>query len=220
MPTFTPAQLELVARDVLLAAGVRDADAHLVADLLVDANLVGHDSHGIIRIPQYLSSIEAGDISTGLPVEVSRETPSSCVLDGQWGFGQVVASKAVDIGVAKAQQGGVSAVTVRQSNHIGRLGSYVEDAASQGAIALLLANAHGAGVSTAPWGGTQPRLSTNPLAVGIPAAPPSMPGPMVLDMTTSAVAEGKIRVKRNRGEPTPDGWILNLQGEPTNDPGC
>jgi uncharacterized oxidoreductase len=216
MPTYKPEALQQVGAGIFAAAGATVEDANTVAQRLVEANLAGHDSHGVIRIPQYLKSVEAGDISTGVPVEVTRETAASAVLDGKWGFGQVVASKAIDIGVAKAQQAGVSAITVRHSNHIGRLGSYVEDAASQGVIALLFANAHGAGVSTAPWGGTQPRLSTNPLAVGIPAAPPLLTTPLVLDMTTSAVAEGKIRVKKNRGEPVPDGWILNLQGEPTN----
>ena len=218
MPTFKPEILQDVGARIFAAAGATTDDATTVAKRLVEANLAGHDSHGVIRIPQYLKSIEAGEISTGVPVEISRETAASAVLDGQWGFGQVVASKAVDIGVAKAREAGVSAITVRNSNHVGRLGSYVEDAASQGVISLLFVNAHGAGVSTAPWGGTQPRLSTNPLAVGIPAAPPLVKAPMVLDMTTSAVAEGKIRVKKNRGEPLPDGWILNLQGEPTNVP--
>ena len=218
MPTFTADFLQTACARLFGAAGATDDEAATVAARLVDANLAGHDSHGVIRVPQYLEWMENGDIAVGKPVDIVRETAASAVLDGNWGFGQVVASRAVKLGVEKARACGVSTITVRRSNHVGRLGSYVEEAASMGAIAFLCVNAHGAGISTAPWGGSQPRLATNPLAIGVPAAPPAVPEPIVLDMTTSAVAEGKIRVKRNRGEPIPDGWILNLQGEPTNDP--
>ena len=218
MPTFTPQFLQTECARLFAAAGATGEEATTVAARLVEANLAGHDSHGVIRVPQYLAWMEKGEIAVGKPVDMVRETAASAVLDGNWGFGQVIASRAVELGVEKARACGVSTITARHANHIGRLGSYVEEAASMGMIALLCVNGHGAGVSTAPWGGSQSRLSTNPLAVGVPAAPPELAEPIVLDMTTSAVAEGKIRVKKNRGEPIPDGWILNLQGEPTNDP--
>jgi uncharacterized oxidoreductase len=151
-------------------------------------------------------------------LEITRETSASAVIDGHWGFGQVIASKAAAIAASKARSGGVAAVTVRNSYHIGRLGSYVEQLAGDGLLAILMANAHGTGPCVVPWGGAQGRLSTSPLAVGIPTTSESLRGAMVLDMTTSSVAEGKVRVKRNRGESVPDGWIQDAEGRPTNDP--
>lgn len=130
----------------------------------------------------------------------------------------MVASKAAAIAATKARDGGVAAVTVRNSYHLGRLGSYVEELAQDGLLALLLANAHGTGPCVAPWGGAQRRLATNPLAVGIPTTSECLSGAIVLDMTTSAVAEGKVRVKRNRAERVPDGWLLDAEGRPTNEP--
>jgi uncharacterized oxidoreductase len=197
-----------------MAAGSPQEEAETVTRLLVEANMVGHDSHGVIRIPQYLTSINNGDVQVGARVEVVQETAVALVLDGHWGFGQVIAERAVRMGVGKAKAAGLAAVTIRNSNHIGRLGSYVEDIARQGLIGLLFANAHGAAPSVVPWGGRHGRLATNPLAAGIPR---SSGEPIVLDMTTSIVAEGKVRVKRNRGEPVPEGWIVDPEGEPTTD---
>ena len=207
-----------VCRSLFAAAGASEEEADTVGARLVEANLLGHDSHGVIRIPQYLAAIEAGGVQPGAPLEITRETSASAALDGHWGFGQVVASKAAAIAATKARHVGVAAVTVRNSYHIGRLGSYVEELARDGLLALLLANAHGTGPCVAPWGGAQRRLATNPLAVGIPTTSESLRGPIVLDMTTSSVAEGKVRVKRNRGERVPDGWLLDAEGRPTNDP--
>ena len=215
MPVFRPEALSDAAAAVLAAAGATPFEAATVASELVEANTVGHDSHGLIRIPQYVDSMQSGNVNVGAAVEVVRETAVALVLDGHWGFGQVIARRAVELTVDKAKRSGLAAATVRNSNHIGRLGSYVDKVARQGFIGLLFANAHGAGPSVAPWGGRQGRVSTNPLAVGIPRAGED---PTVLDMTTSIVAEGKVRVKRNRGEPVPAGWILDRDGEPTVDP--
>ena len=216
MPTFTPAQLELVARDVLLAAGVRDADAHLVADLLVDANLVGHDSHGIIRIPQYLIAIDNGEVDLTSDVEVVRDTPIASVLEANRGFGQAVMMKAVAIAREKATAVGMAAVAVRHATHIGRVGVYAERLARDGLVALLFVNASGIpAYRMAPWGGTEARLATDPMAQGIP----TRSEPVVIDMTTTVVAEGKVRVKHNSNQPAPDGWLLDPDGQPTSDAG-
>ncbi len=221
MPIFRAEELRKAGAAVLGAAGAPPEEALIVARELVEANLVGHDSHGVIRIPQYVDSMRRGEIDPGRPVEIANETAVALLLDGRWGFGQVIGHRAVDLAVARAKgEGagtgtGLAAVTIRHSNHIGRLGSYVEAVARRGLIGLLFANAHGAGPVVVPWGGRHGRLSTNPLAVGIPRDPDD---PIVLDMTTSIVAEGKIRVKRNRGEQTPEGWIVDREGVPTTDP--
>lgn len=215
MPTFASQYLREAARRIFVATGAGSEEAEAVAASLVNANLVGHDSHGVIRIPQYLGAVESGSTALGAQVEVVAETAASACLDGHWGFGQPAAYRATEIGLAKARRCGVAAVTVRRANHMGRMGEYVEAVARQGAIGLLFCNMHGTGACTVPWGGREPRLGTNPVAAGMPRPPD---GALVLDMTTSAVAEGKVRVLRNRGEQTPEGWILDGCGRPTTDP--
>ena len=216
MPVFTPEELIKASADIFVAAGTSPENARVVAELLAEANSTGHDSHGLIRIPQYLSSVEKGEIVTDAEVEILRENAIIATLDGHWGFGQVTMSRAVEVGLDKAGQQGLAAVAVRHANHIGRLGSYVERIARQGMVGLLFVNAVGIpAFRMAPWGGTEPRLATDPLAIGIPS---SSGEPVVMDMTTTVVAEGKVRVKRNRGEETPDGWLLDPEGRPTNDP--
>ena len=214
MPIFSPASLTETTASIFAAAGMRADEARVVAELLVEANLVGHDSHGVIRIPQYLGQVEAGDIVPDATVEIVHEAPTLAVLDAHWGFGQVAMSRGVDMALEKARATGMAAISVRQANHVGRLGSYVERIAEDTAIALMFVN--GAPVCRmAPWGGREARHGTNPIAMGFP----SRTGPpVVLDMTTSAVAEGKVRVQRNRGAEVPDGWLLDAEGQPTNDP--
>ena len=216
MPTFTQQQLIEVSIALFSAAGTPADKARIVAQLLTDANGAGHDSHGVIRIPQYMKSIEQGEIVPSAPVEEVRGTSITAVIDGHWGFGQVAMSRAVDVALEKAGAHGLAAVTVRGAGHIGRLGSYVDRIARQEIMALLFVNAVGVpAFRMAPWGGTEPRLATDPMAIGIPR---SDGHPIVVDMTTTVVAEGKVRVLRNRGESAPDGWLLDPDGNPTNDP--
>lgn len=215
MPVLSIEHLRQVGAAIFAATGAPPAAADVVAKLLADANAVGHDSHGVIRIPQYMSSIERGEIVPHAAVEVVRQTAAAAVLDGHWGFGQVVLNQAVELGLECAGNCGVAAITVKNSNHIGRLSSYVERVAEANMIGLLCANSHGGGASVAPWGGIAGRLGTNPLAAGWPDG---AGGAFVLDITTSVVAEGKVRVKRNRGEPVPEGWIIDAAGRPSTDP--
>ena len=215
MPTFTPNELIEHATAVLVAAGTPEDKAGLVAGLLVEANEAGHDSHGVIRLPQYLAAVEKKEIVPDAEVEIVRQTGIMAVVEGNWGFGQVTMSRATQLGLDKARQTGMAAVAVRQANHIGRLGSYVDQIARQGMVGMMFVNAVGVPqFRMAPWGGIEPRLVTDPLAFGIPRSS----GPIVIDMTTTVVAEGKVRIARNRGVETPDGWLLNSRGEPTNDP--
>lgn len=215
MPRFPADVLRGIAVRVLRASGASEDEAPTVADLLVDANLTGHDSHGILRLPQYVGMVRNGSILPGAPLKIVRETPATAVLDGGWGFGQVIARKAVEMAVAKAMTSAVGAVAVRCCNHIARLGAYVTAASDAGALGLLLVNGHAGDQGVAPYGGIARRLGTNPFAVAVPSAEGP---PVVLDVTTSVVAGGKLRVYRARGEPIPEGWLIDASGLPTTDP--
>ena len=214
MPVFDTEFLTRTTADIFAAAGMRPDEATVVGSLLVEANCAGHDSHGVIRIPQYLGQIEAGDIAPEAEIEVVRETAVLAVLDAHWGFGQVAMSKGVELGLAKARAAGMAAIAVHRANHVGRLGSYVEDIARQNMVAQLFVNG-APNCRMAPWGGREARHGTNPIAIGFPSRTGE---PVVLDMTTSAVAEGKVRVARNRGDSVPGGWLIDADGNPTNDP--
>ncbi|MGC9317770.1 MAG: Ldh family oxidoreductase [Armatimonadota bacterium] len=215
MPVVGPDELERIAEELLAAAGAPADEARIVAGSLVAANLAGHDSHGILRLPQYLAAMEAGGVTPGAPMEVVRETPAAAVLDANWGFGQVAAKRAAEMAIAKAEEGSLAAVAVRRSNHVGRLGEYVELIAARAMVGLMFVNGHGGAHNTVPWGGADRRLCTNPLACALPTSG----DPIVLDISTSAVAEGKVRTYRIRGEPVPDDWIVDSEGRPSNDPG-
>lgn len=216
MPTLSTDQIAGAAAALFAAAGTPADKARTVAGLLAEANGAGHDSHGLIRVPQYLAAVEDGRIDPAAEVEIERETPITAVLDGHWGFGQVAMTRAVEVALDKASASGLAAVTVRNTSHIGRLGSYVERLARRDLAALLLVNAVGIpAYRMAPWGGTEARLATDPLAMGVPRADGD---PVVLDMTTTVVAEGKVRVQSNRGQPVPEGWLIDAEGQPTTDP--
>jgi len=215
MPTFEAQQLKEIALSIFESAGVPDDEAETVSQALINANLAGHDSHGVIRIPQYIDMLLKGMIKPGCGIEVLCETPTTAVIDGKWGFGQVVASKAMKTAIDKAKANYLGAVAARRCNHVGRIGDYAEMAAYEGMIGMVTVNNHGAGLLVAPWGGKERRLSTNPISFAIPRGEGE---PILLDITTSVAAEGKVRVKRNRGERLPEGWIIDHEGRPSTDP--
>ena len=213
LPTLTAEKLTDSCLKIFRALGVSHTEADVVTRAMVDANLVGHDSHGIIHLPlKYVPEIESGLIKLGAEIEVKRESQSIAVLDGNWGFGPVIATHAVKLAVRKAKSNDVGSVAVSRSNEVGRLGGYALIAAESDMICLLTVNDHGAGSCVLPFGGTEPRLSTNPLACAIP-----LPGrePLLLDMSTSVVASGKVRVQQHREEAVPEGWIVDSTGTPT-----
>ncbi|MGQ9630924.1 MAG: Ldh family oxidoreductase [bacterium] len=214
MPTFSGEELRRVAFKIFEAAGAPAEEAKVVASFLVNADLVGHSSHGVIRIPSYVAGIRRGEIVPGAEIEVVRETPAVAVLNGNWGFGQVIGSKAMEIAIEKAQGYGVGAATASRCNHVGRLAEYPLMAAKSGLIGIAMVNNHGGGQRMAPWGGREARLSPNPIAFAVPTGD----GPIVLDISSSVVAEGKVRVKLYRGEPIPEGWVIDSQGRPTTNP--
>jgi LDH2 family malate/lactate/ureidoglycolate dehydrogenase len=215
MPTIQPARLERFVEDLLGAAGADRHEAQIVAEHLVNANLAGHDSHGVMRTIQYLAEIRTGKIVPGKSANCLEEWESGAVIDATGAFGQVACHEAMQRAIGKAGSATLAAVTIRNCNHSGRLGDYVEMAVQAGMIGLVTANGGGAGQWVAPFGGRERRVSTNPIAF---AAPSAGPFPVVLDISTSIVPEGKVRDYLQRGDPVPEGWLVDSQGHPTNDP--
>lgn len=214
MPTIAAPDLEAFATQLLEAAGASQAEAERVAESLIDSNLRGYESHGVMRIPYYVDQIAKGEIKPGVELTVLSESPCKVVADGNWGFGQVQAQRLTQLLIDKAKSSGVAVGTLKQSSHIGRLGEYAEMCTAVGLVAILMANTHGVARRVAPPGGTAPRLGTNPLAIAAPYGDE----PLVLDFSTSATAEGKVRVKKIAGESVPEGWLLDCNGKPTCDP--
>ncbi len=214
MPTLRAPQLQEFATNLLQAGGASADEARLVGRSLVEANLRGYDSHGVMRIPYYVQAILDGEVIPGEELSVLDEGPSRVVADANWGFGQVQAVRLLKLLAGKAHASGQAIGTMTHSGHIGRLGEYCELAAAEGLVSLLMVNSHGAAVRVAPPGGKAPRLSTNPLAIGVPFGKE----PLVLDFSTSATAEGKVRVKKIAGQQCPEGWLLDCEGRPTTDP--
>jgi uncharacterized oxidoreductase len=214
MPTVAPRALTDFAVALLRAGGLPPDEAQVVGISLVGANLRGHDSHGVMRIPFYLDGLKKGEVTSNAEFTVLRETPALLAADGHWGFGQVQARRLMERIVAKARGAGVCVGTLVRCSHIGRLGEYCEQAAEAGMVSMVMVNTHGNSRRVAPPGGKAPRLGTNPLAIGVPHAD----GTLLLDFGTSATAEGKVRVKKIAGQQCPDGWLLDSEGRPTNDP--
>lgn len=196
------------------AAGCRDEEAKAVATFLIDANLGGHDSHGIGRVPRYLDWMRDGAVRPAQSVTVVTDAGALSVLDGNFGFGATIGRQAVLHGIEKAKAGGVSIVALRSSGHLGRIGQWAELALEHGIVSLHIVNA-GRSMLVAPFGGVDKRLSTAPIAFGFP-----VPGeaPIVLDFATSAVAEGKVMVASNGGKPLPAGALIDADGRLSTDP--
>ncbi len=214
MPTLPAATLQVFAEHLFQGAGVPAGEAARVAQSLIEANLCGHDSHGLLRIPQYLEAIGDGRLRPGAPFTVVKETAAVLVVDGGRGLGQVQAHRLLDRLVPRAQALGLAAGTLKHCGHIGRLGEFAEAAVAQGMAFIGTVNGHGFGRGVAPPGGIEARIGTNPLCLGAPTAG----APIILDIGTSVCAEGKVRVAYNKGQPVPKGWLLDAQGRPTTDP--
>jgi uncharacterized oxidoreductase len=215
MPTFAADTLTAFIDALFQAGGVPANEAARVATSLVDANLCGHDSHGVIRTVQYLDAIADGRLKPGAPFTIERQTAAVLVASGGWGLGQVQAHRLLERLVPRAQALGLAAGTLRHCGHIGRLGEYAEVAARSDMALIASVNGHGFGRGVAPPGGSEARIGTNPLCIGVPAHGE----PIVLDIGTSVVAEGKVRVLFNKGQQAPAGWLLDPAGRPTTDPG-
>ena len=201
---------------VLAAAGGSKPDATTVADHLVDANLAGHDSHGIGMLPHYVRAIRGGVLDPKAHAVVEDRGGAVVAVDGRSGFGQVAARDAMVAGVARARQMGVALVALRNSFHIGRVGAYGEQVAEEGFVSLHFVNVVGHPPLVAPFRGSDARFATNPVCITVPAA--GGKPPVVLDFATSLVALGKVRVAMNKGEQMAPGTLLDGEGKPTTDP--
>ncbi|MBX9589976.1 MAG: malate/lactate/ureidoglycolate dehydrogenase [Hyphomonadaceae bacterium] len=214
MVTLKADALAALVRDIFAKAGCSAAEAERIGRYLVSANLTGHDSHGVVRVPRYVQWKKAGVVVADRAVRIVTETPVLAVVDGQHGFGQTVAPQAVAIGIRKCRENGLSMVALRNAGHIGRVGDWAEMAAADGLVSVHFVNASGS-VLVAPFGGTERRLSTAPFVVGVPR-----PGqaPIILDFATSIVAEGKVLVASQGGKELPDNALIDRDGRMGTDP--
>jgi hydroxycarboxylate dehydrogenase B len=210
----SPELLHKTVAGLLQAAGCGAWEASMTADHLVEANLQGHDSHGVGMAPAYVRNIRSGTLKPNQRLHKLRDAGALMVFDGGHGMGQVMAHSCMEAGIERARQRGSCLVLLRDSHHVGRLGHWAEQAATVGAIALIGANVP-RNPRVAPYCGRSARLGTNPLAIGIPR--PGRP-PVIVDFATSRFAVGKVRVAMNRGERLPEGVLLDASGEATTDP--
>jgi uncharacterized oxidoreductase len=214
MISIVPAALQDFVQDVFVAAGCSAPEGARIGKYLVNANLAGHDSHGVARVPRYVERLHEGLIRADQTITAVVDTPVLAVLDGNYGFGQTVAPQAVEVGIQKCSAGGLSAVALRNAGHIGRVGEWAEMAAGSGLLSVHFVTASGS-VLVAPFGGVERRFSTAPICIGIPRGDDE---PLILDFATSQVAEGKVLVASQGGTPLPKDALIGPDGAPSTDP--
>lgn len=215
MPKVPAERLREIGKALLMANKVPEEEAATVARHVVNANLAGHDSHGVIMLPNYIERVRVGHIVPGAPFTVVQESPTTTVVDGNWGFGYVINERAMALTIEKAETSNIAAATVFRQGHVGRLASYPLMAARAGMIGMAWADSGRSPKGVAPFGGREARLGTNPWAMAVPS---DLDGPFCMDLATSAVAMGKIKLADARGQEVPRGWIVDSEGELTTDP--
>ena len=212
MPVLEAQRLYRLGVAVFEGAGVPRNEAQRVMDLLIESNLVGHDSHGVIRIPVYVEGILKGRTKPGSQIKVVRESATTAAVDGGWGLGQVVATKTMNMAIAKAEQCDVGIVTTFNCGHIGRMADYALMAVDHDMIGLCSVNSV---PQVVPFGGRERLFNQSPLSWAIPAGKEP---PFVLDISTAVSSGGKIAVAHAKGEKLPEGYIVDKEGKPTTDP--
>ena len=207
-------RLRAAMRMVVAGFGSSEAEIEAVAGNLIEANLTGHDSHGIGMLPRYAEAWREGGLKPNAHVRTVLDAGAMLRLDGDQGFGQVIGVEAMALGIARAKQTGCCIVALGNSHHLGRIGAWAEQAAEAGLVSLHFVNVISRGI-VAPFGGADARFGTNPFTAGVP-----MPGrpPMILDFATSMLAQGKTRVAHNKGELIEPGCLIDDAGRPTRDP--
>lgn len=196
-------------------SGSSPEEAAIVADHLVAANLKGHDSHGVIRVPKYVQWVRAGQLLPNRHATIVKDSLALLVVDGGFGYGQVIGRETMELASERARKAGLCAVAIRNAGHLGRIGAWAEQLAQAGLASVHFVNTSGFGILVAPHGGSDRRLSANPIAAG---APVEGCAPLILDIATSAVAEGKIQLAHSRREAIKPGLVVDGQGRPTTDP--
>ena len=205
-------RLNTAIRLMVRGFGSSDDEVEAVAGNLIDANLTGHDSHGIGMLPRYADAYLEGGLRPNSHVQTVLDSGTLLKLDGGAGFGQVIGREAMALGILRTQQHGSCIVALGNSHHLGRIGAWAEQAAAAGLISLHFVNVISRGI-VAPFGGADARFGTNPVCVGIPLGASSPP--VILDFATSMIAQGKTRVAHNKGEPVPPDCLIDDQGHPT-----
>jgi uncharacterized oxidoreductase len=208
---FKPAPLARAIESIVAAGGSEPREAQLVAENLVTANLTGHDSHGIGMIPRYVESLQEGGLAPNRHPVVKFDGGALVALDGQAGYGQVIGMEATAIAIERARTHGVAVMALANSHHLCRIGQWAEQAVAEGLVSISFVNVISRSI-VAPFGGSDARFGTNPCTIGIPLAGQA---PFILDMATSGVAQGKVRVAHNKGEKLPPGLLLDDRGHPT-----
>lgn len=208
--------LRALVHEIVTAAGSEGDEPQMVADNLVDANLSGHDSHGVQMIPIYMNAVRAGSLRPNRHAEVVIDHGALVTIDGQGGYGQVIGVEAMEIGIERARRHGVCVLAVRNSFHLCRIGAWGEMCARAGMVSTHHVNAIGNAGLVAPYGGTEAKLSTNPYCCALPATEANPP--FIADFATSVIAMGKVRVAKNAGRQVPEGALFDADGRPTTDP--
>ncbi len=213
MSSVTAATLRDFVVRIYQAVGVPEADAQTVAALMTEADLNGADSHGVFRLPQYIRRIQAGGMNPHARPHIVEERAASALIDGDNGLGHLAVTLAAQTAIAKAKIAGVAWCGVRRGNHAGPASLYARMPMQAGMIGMYMAV--GSANHLPPWGGLELLLSTNPIAIAVPAQDET---DVVLDMATTVAAYGKVKVKAQRGELMPEGWMIDRQGNPLLDP--
>jgi len=212
---LTAQYLRAQAAIILIASGSSATEAETVASNLVMANLSGHDSHGIGMLPRYVDAVLEGGLIPNVSVATVMDIGSMLTLNGQRGYGQVIGAQAMQLGMARAKTHGSCIMTLADAHHLGRIGQFAEMATAEGLVSLHFVNVISRPV-VAPWGGTDGRFGTNPFCIGIPIKGQDA---FVLDVATSGVAQGKMRVAYNQGKQVKPGLLIDEHGLPTTNPG-
>ena len=201
-------------KEIFLKKGTTEAEAQVVAEELVMSNMMGIDSHGVLRVPQYLDQMDMGLIHAGSEIKVVKESETTAIVDGNHAFGQMVGRTMADLVIEKAKKMGVACAISINTPHIGRVGSYTEYIANHGLLAFSTVGLYYS-KPLAPWGAKESRMGTNPISWAVPRKDDD---PIFMDGAMTVVAEGKIRTYLQKGQQVPEGWIRDAEGKDTTDP--
>jgi uncharacterized oxidoreductase len=216
MPVFSVSQLHTLSAEIIRLAGSTHEEADIVAANLVEANLQGHDSHGVGMIPHYVASIRQGGLKPNTPAKLIADHNAILVFDGQSGYGQVVTGQVMQAAIDRAKTTGVCVTSLKSAHHLGRVGAWAEQCAAAGLVSVHFVNVYCRPL-VAPFNGVDPKFGTNPFCVGVPRAGQS---PVILDFATSAIAVGKARVAYNTKKPLDPDVVVDAEGNPSTDPAC
>jgi LDH2 family malate/lactate/ureidoglycolate dehydrogenase len=213
---ITATDLREVVRRLVRAAGTPEPEAETVSDVLVGSHLAGHDSHGVQHLPRYLSEVKAGEILPAAQPGIVTEGGAHALVRGNWAWGHVTADYCMSLAIDLAKKHGIALVSAVEVNHIGRVGHYVERAAKQGVVSLMVSGGHGYDQPVAaPYGGAGRVLAPNPFAMAFPSADPD---PVLVDFATTQAAGGKVALAKATGQSIPLGWIIDSNGNPSTNP--